>query len=238
MNKREFIKTGLLGTAGIVSLPAFAGKNRLSSEIKEFQLPDLPYAYDALEPFFDEQTMLIHHKKHHAGYTDKLNAALIDSGVEVQSVRELLENISSYNTALRNNGGGYLNHKLWWRILSPEGGGEPTEKVGEEIASQFGSFEAFKAEFSSAANSRFGSGWAWLISKKGKLKITSTANQNSPFMDILPEEERGLPILCVDVWEHAYYLKYKNKRADYIQAFWNVVNWETVNKRYKKSLEN
>jgi Fe-Mn family superoxide dismutase len=236
MDKRKFIKTGILGAAGIVSLPTLANRNNRKKVSQEFTLPGLSYSYDALEPYIDKETMLIHHTKHHAGYTANLNKALKNDGLEFNTVRELLQNISKYSDTLRNNGGGYLNHKLFWKFLSPKGGGTPSGKIGEAITKQFGSADAFMEKFGVAAKTRFGSGWAWLISNKGELKVTSTANQDSPFMDILPEDERGYPILCLDVWEHAYYLKYQNRRGDYVDAFWNLVNWEKVNERFEKSL--
>ena len=195
-----------------------------------FELPKLPYAYDALEPYIDAQTMEIHHSKHHGGYTKKLNAAIEGTAMENQSIEELLANASKNGTAVRNNGGGYYNHNLFWEIMSPEGGGKPEGKLMDAINKDFGSFEKFKEEFSNAAATRFGSGWAWLINQNGKLVIASTPNQDNPLMDVA--EVKGTPILGLDVWEHAYYLKYQNKRPDYIDAFWNVVNWAEVSKRF------
>lgn len=196
-----------------------------------FQLPDLPYAKDALEPHIDKQTMEIHHDKHHAGYTTKLNNAIEGTDNDGKSIEEILKNISQHSTAVRNNGGGFYNHDLFWKVMGPNGGGEPTSAVGEAIKSTFGSYESFKDEFSKAATGQFGSGWAWLIvDGSGKLKVTSTPNQDNPLMDIA--EVKGTPILGIDVWEHAYYLKYQNKRPDYVEAFFNVINWDEVNKRY------
>ena len=194
-----------------------------------FELPDLPYSYDALEPHFDARTMEIHHSKHHAGYTAKLNAAVSGSALENQDIEELLSNLDMSNTALRNNGGGYFNHNLFWEILSPEAS-EMSAELSAAINASFGSFEEFKTAFSNAAATRFGSGWAWLcVHEGGKLEICSTANQDNPLM---PEIGcGGQPILGLDVWEHAYYLDYKNKRDDYIQAWWNVVNWSFVASR-------
>ncbi|MFC7441184.1 superoxide dismutase [Laceyella putida] len=196
----------------------------------KFELPALPYAFDALEPHIDAQTMEIHHDRHHATYVNNLNAALEGHEVSAASVEELISDLNalpeSIRTAVRNNGGGHANHTLFWEILSPNGGGEPTGEVGQAIADTFGSFDAFKQQFTDAAVKRFGSGWAWLVVKNGKLEVTSTPNQDSPLM------EGATPILGLDVWEHAYYLKYQNKRPAYIDAFWNVVNWEEVNKRY------
>ncbi len=195
-----------------------------------FELPKLPYAYDALEPYIDAQTMEIHHSKHHGGYTKKLNAAIEGTAMENQSIEELLANASKNGTAVRNNGGGYYNHNLFWEIMSPDGGGKPEGKLMDAISKDFGSFEKFKEEFSNAAAARFGSGWAWLINQNGKLVIASTPNQDNPLMDVT--DVKGTPIMGLDVWEHAYYLKYQNKRPDYIDAFWNVVNWAEVSKRF------
>mgnify|MGYP001463703862 CR=1 FL=1 len=196
----------------------------------KYELPPLPYAKDALEPHIDATTMEIHHDRHHATYVNNLNAALEGHDVGDKSVEELISDLNalpeSIRTAVRNNGGGHANHSLFWQILSPNGGGAPTGEVAEAINAEFGSFDAFKEEFSNAAKGRFGSGWAWLVVKDGKLAVTSTPNQDSPLM------EGATPILGLDVWEHAYYLKYQNKRPEYIEAFWNVVNWEEVNKRY------
>lgn len=196
-----------------------------------FTLPDLPYAHDALEPHIDAQTMEIHHGKHHAGYTSKLNAAIEGSDLENQSIEDILKNVSKHSGAVRNNGGGFYNHSLFWQVMSPNGGGAPTGDVATAINEAFGSYDAFKEQFSAAAGSRFGSGWAWLmLGADGKLQISSTPNQDNPLMDIA--ETKGTPILGLDVWEHAYYLKYQNKRPDYVSAFFNVINWEEVNKRY------
>lgn len=195
-----------------------------------FELPDLPYSYDALEPHFDARTMEIHHSKHHAGYTAKLNVAVSGSALETQDIEELLSNLDMSNTALRNNGGGYFNHNLFWEILSPESS-EMSAELSAAINASFGSFEEFKIAFSNAAATRFGSGWAWLcVHEGGKLEICSTANQDNPLMPEIGCE--GQPILGLDVWEHAYYLNYQNRRPDYIAAFFNVVNWNKVSEYF------
>lgn len=196
-----------------------------------FELPELPYAYDALEPHIDKETMNIHHTKHHNTYITKLNAALEGhADLQSKSLDALLSDLDSLpesiQTAVRNNGGGHSNHSLFWTLLSPNGGGEPSGELATQIKDTFGSLDAFKEKFAAAATGRFGSGWAWLITKNGKLEITSTPNQDTPVMDGIT------PILGLDVWEHAYYLKYQNKRPDYIAAFWNVVNWDEVAKLY------
>ncbi|WP_226036913.1 superoxide dismutase [Aquibacillus saliphilus] len=198
----------------------------------KFELPELPYAYDALEPYIDKETMNIHHTKHHNTYVTKLNGALEGQGnLEGKSLEDLLSDLNSVpesiRTAVRNNGGGHANHSLFWTILSPNGGGEPSGELATKINEKFGSYDKFKEEFAAAATGRFGSGWAWLIVNNGELEITSTPNQDTPVMD------GKTPVLGLDVWEHAYYLKYQNKRPDYISAFWNVVNWEEVTKRYQ-----
>ncbi len=194
-----------------------------------FELPSLPYAHDALEPHIDTQTMEIHHGKHHAGYTTKLNAAIEGTDLANASIEEILKN-GKDNPAVRNNGGGYYNHCLFWEIMSPNGGGEPSGELADAINAACGSFDKFKEEFSAAAATRFGSGWAWLcVHPGGKVEVCSTANQDNPIMD---EGCGGTPILGLDVWEHAYYLKYQNRRPDYINAFFNVINWDEVSKRY------
>ncbi len=193
-----------------------------------FELPNLPYAHGALEPNIDAKTMEIHHGKHHAGYTAKLNAAIEGTDLANKSIEEILKGCKD-NPAVRNNGGGYYNHCLFWEVMSPNGGGNPTGELAEAINSAFGSFEAFKDQFSQAAANQFGSGWAWLCVKGGKLEVCSTANQDNPLMGLGCD---GTPILGLDVWEHAYYLNYQNRRPDYINAFFNVVNWEEVTKRF------
>ena len=198
-----------------------------------FSLPELPYATDALEPHIDTRTMEIHHGKHHNGYTTKLNAAIEGTDLENQSIEDILANISDHSTAVRNNGGGYFNHDLFWKVMSPHGGGNPTGPLADAIDEAFGSFDSFKEAFSKAAATRFGSGWAWLIVKDGKLAVTSTPNQDNPLMDIA--DDRGTPILGLDVWEHAYYLNYQNRRPDYIAAFFNVINWDEVARRFESA---
>ena len=197
-----------------------------------FKLPELNYSYDALEPHIDAKTMEIHHSKHHNGYTNNLNTAISGTEMENMTIEEICKN-KNLTSAVRNNGGGYYNHCLFWDIISPKGGGAPSGKIATAIESSFGSFENFKDEFSKAASTRFGSGWAWLCSNDGKLTICSTPNQDNPLMKSCCQET---PILALDVWEHAYYLNYQNRRPDYINAFFNVINWEEVNKRYQASL--
>jgi Fe-Mn family superoxide dismutase len=191
-----------------------------------FELPQLPYAADALEPHIDTKTMEIHHGKHHAGYTNNLNNAIKGTELEGQSIEAILSKVGSNSVGVRNNGGGFYNHSLFWSIMSPNGGGSPSGDLANAIDNAFGSFESFKDDFSKAAATRFGSGWAWLIVVDGKLEISSTANQDNPLMDV--SDVKGTPILGLDVWEHAYYLNYQNRRPDYINAFFNVVNWEKV----------
>jgi Fe-Mn family superoxide dismutase len=195
-----------------------------------FELPQLPYAYDALEPHFDAQTMEIHHTKHHQAYVTNLNNAIQGTEMESQSIEDILQNIAAAPAAVRNNGGGHWNHSLFWQILTPNGGGQPTGAIGEAITQSFGSYDKFKEEFTKAATTRFGSGWAWLCKQQdGSLQICSTPNQDNPLM---PDAGcKGTPVLGLDVWEHSYYLKYQNKRPDYIAAFYNLINWDEVNKR-------
>ena len=199
-----------------------------------FELPALPYATDALEPHIDKTTMEIHHGKHHQAYVTNLNKALEGKPEATQSIEEIVKNISKFPPAVRNNGGGHYNHSLFWEVIGPNKGGEPTGDLAEAIKAAFGSFADFKTKFAEAGATRFGSGWAWLsVGADKKLVVSSTPNQDSPLMDIA--EVKGTPILGMDVWEHAYYLKYQNKRPDYIAAFWNVVNWDAVADRFKKA---
>ena len=192
-----------------------------------FNLPDLPYAKDALEPTIDATTMEIHHDKHHQSYTTKLNSAVEGTEMESMSIEEILsQGVDKLSTAVRNNGGGYANHNLFWEIMGPDGGGNPSGDLSEAIERDFGSFDSFKEQFESAATGRFGSGWAWLVVNAGKLEVMSTPNQDSPLM------EGKTPILGLDVWEHAYYLNYQSKRPEYVSNFWNVVNWNKVAEKY------
>ena len=238
LTRRSFIY--LLGaSAGAVTFGACkaVGDNLSETNVAQnttgyVELPPLPYAYNALEPHIDEQTMRFHHDKHHATYVTNLNAAIAKyPQLKSQSVEKLLRDIKSVpediRTTVRNNGGGHDNHSMFWKIMKPNGGGEPTGALASAINSTFGSFDNFKKQFNEAGTKRFGSGWAWLVrTKDGKLQITSTANQDSPFI------EGNYPIMGNDVWEHAYYLKYQNRRADYLNAWWNVLNWDEINKRF------
>jgi Fe-Mn family superoxide dismutase len=245
MNKRQFLKTGLLMGAGAAIAPSILRNQIYASDTHaakasattfltgDFLQFPLPYAFNALEPNIDGQTMEIHYTKHHAAYTKKFNDAVKDENLAGKTVEEIFANTDKYSTAIRNNGGGYYNHNFFWQTLSPSGGGEPTGDLLSAIEKNFGSFTAFKEAFSKAATGVFGSGWAWLIKQDGALKIISTPNQDNPLMNI--SKEKGSPLMCLDVWEHAYYLKYQNKRADYIGAFWNVVDWGFVSGNLVKS---
>jgi len=200
-----------------------------------FELPALSYATDALEPHIDKMTMEIHHGKHHQAYVTNLNTALEGKPEASSSIEDIIKNISKFPPAVRNNGGGHYNHTMFWTLLSPSGGGEPSGELGEAIKSAFGSFAEFKTKVSTAGATRFGSGWAWLIvTPDKKLAITSTPNQDNPLMDIA--EVKGTPVLGIDVWEHAYYLKYQNRRPEYLTAIWNVINWNHVSELYKKAI--
>jgi len=206
----------------------------LKSNNMEHTLPALTYAFNALEPHIDAQTMQIHHDKHHQAYVDNLNKALAGSDGANKTLEELMNNISAYPVAVRNNGGGHYNHSLFWTILGPNGGGQPTGDLAAAINSAFGSFDALKEKMNAAGTTRFGSGWAWLLVSDGKLLVSSTPNQDNPLMDIA--EVKGFPILGIDVWEHAYYLKYQNRRPEYLTNIWNVINWDAVAERYKAAL--
>ena len=198
-----------------------------------FELPELNYEYNALEPHIDARTMEIHHSKHHNGYTTKLNAAVEGTELENESIESILKNISNHSAGIRNNGGGYYNHRLFWEIMSPNGGGLPSGELASMIDEAFGSFEAFKEDFAKAAATQFGSGWAWLCYTNGKLEVCSTPNQDNPLMDVAGCD--GTPILGIDVWEHAYYLNYQNRRPDYIQAFFNVIDWNKVSEKLNEA---
>jgi Fe-Mn family superoxide dismutase len=200
-----------------------------------FNLPDLPYSYDKLEPYIDSETMKIHHQKHHGGYVNKLNNLLEKEGKKVESIEELMQNISDFPAAVRNNGGGHFNHSFFWKILGPGCGGEPKDELAFALQESFGSIEGFRRQFTEAALSRFGSGWAWLIQQDSRLIITSTPNQDNPVMNTALEP--GIPLMGLDVWEHAYYLNYQNQRNKYIDAFWSVVNWNEVQKNHQLALQ-
>ncbi len=195
-----------------------------------FELPDLKYDYNALEPYIDGRTMEIHHSRHHAGYTSKFNDAVNGTDLEGLDIEAIFRKVSGLPAAVRNNGGGYYNHLLFWEIMSPKGGGTPGGALLDAINNAFGSFDAFKEKFSTAAATRFGSGWAWLVKTDSGLVVTNTPNQDNALMDLA--EVKGKPILTLDVWEHAYYLKYQNRRPEYIEAFWNIINWEEVSNRF------
>ncbi|HEU4573904.1 MAG TPA: superoxide dismutase [Chitinophagaceae bacterium] len=200
-----------------------------------FTLPALPYAHDALEPHIDTLTMQIHHGKHHQAYVDNLNKAIAGTPHENKSLDEIIKSAGTISTAVRNNGGGHWNHTFFWESLAPNAGGQPSGNLAEAINAAFGSFDGFKEKFNNAGMSRFGSGWAWLIVKEGKLEVVSTPNQDNPLMDVA--EVKGTPVLGVDVWEHAYYLKYQNRRAEYLGAFWNVINWQKITERYEAAVK-
>lgn len=239
-NRRDFIKKGALLTAlGFAAAKvsnAFAINESEKEKLTEqdnasiFSLPELPYKFSDLEPHIDALTMQIHHERHHKAYVDNLNKALASMSFEkTPTIEMLLQKISTYPTAVRNNGGGHYNHSMFWQLMKANGGGAPTGKIAEAINGSFENFDDFKKKFNEAATTRFGSGWAWLVKQNDKLIITSTPNQDNPLMDLA--EVKGTPIMGLDVWEHAYYLKYQNKRADYITAWWNLINWDEVTKR-------
>ncbi|HSP87014.1 MAG TPA: superoxide dismutase [Ignavibacteriaceae bacterium] len=240
MERRKFILS--LG-----SIPVIAGLEPITKSLEKlskhsirrdftmgkFELPKLPYDYDALEPYIDKTTMEIHHTKHHNAYVTNLNKAVEGTEMENKSIEDLLKKVSGLPAAVRNNGGGHYNHSLFWTLMKKGGGGLPTGDLEKKITSTFGSFEEFKKKFTEAGITRFGSGWAWLVVSNGKLAVSSTPNQDNPLMDVA--EVKGTPILGLDVWEHAYYLKYQNKRPDYIEQWWNVVNWSEVAKRFAEA---
>jgi superoxide dismutase, Fe-Mn family len=236
MNRKQFLSTLIGSTLALKFSNAFSKSEPVFFD-GMFTLPTLPYSVDALEPHIDKMTMEIHHGRHHKTYIDNLNKAIAGTPMEGKSIDELVKGINKETSAaIKNNGGGHWNHTFFWNIMAPKAGGTPTGKVADAIKSQFTSFDKFKEEFAKAATGRFGSGWAWLIvTADKKLKIVSTPNQENPLMDL--NGEKGTPILGLDVWEHAYYLKYQNKRADYIAAFWNVVNWSKVSELYDSAIK-
>jgi Fe-Mn family superoxide dismutase len=234
MHRKKFIQALTIGIVGL-NLRTLAGPfTILKPSTPGFTLPPLPYDYSALEPFIDKTTMEIHHDKHHMAYVNNLNTALKGTGLENEKIETILGQVSRQSAAIRNNGGGHYNHTFFWQIMTPAGQKKPTGALSEAIDKTFGTFDKFKDEFDKAALTRFGSGWAWLISSNGKLSITSTPNQDNPLMDIA--EVKGTPVIALDVWEHAYYLHYQNKRADYVNAWWNIVNWKQAEENYKASL--
>jgi superoxide dismutase, Fe-Mn family len=236
MDKRSFLKTSLLGAAGLFALSLkshgmISGMLRRNSRRKtEFIQPKLPYAFDALEPYIDRATMELHYTKHFTTCTRNFNKEAARLGILQQPARNILKEVSKYPESIRHDGGGYMNHLLFWNMMSPSGGGMPSGLLLETIKRDFGSVENFREKFSEAAGNIFGSGWVWLIMRDDKLRITTTQNHDNPIMDLVPEQ--GFPLLCLDVWEHAYYLNNQNRRYDYIDAFWHVVNWDFVARRY------
>ena len=250
--RRNFLKqTAILSTGTIIGSSLFNTAFAKESDVNVYSsnfdletmsvndvysLPQLPYAYDALEPHIDKQTMEIHHKKHHQGYVTNLNKALetVDKNLisDSKTLENIFEKMSKFPESIRNNGGGHYNHSLFWTLMKPNGGGSPTGKLGEAITKTFGSFDEFKKQFSDASMKRFGSGWAWLVVQEGKLIIGSTANQDNPLMRLRGKGLKGKPVLALDVWEHAYYLKNQNRRADYVASCWNVVNWDVAERLF------
>lgn len=247
MNKREFLKKSAVLGAGVLVAPSViqscntaGAKESLAAglismdDAGQFLQPELGYAFDALEPHVDAMTMELHYGKHHAGYTRKFNAALAEEAGAPSDIHEIFARVSTLGSGVRNNGGGYYNHNLYWKFMSPEGGGTPGGALAEAITAAFGSMEEFKSLFASTAASRFGSGWGWLIlNQEGKLQVTSTPNQDNPLMDVA--EVKGTPLLNIDVWEHAYYLNYQNQRKAYIDAYWNLVDWDFVGGLYEEA---
>ena len=248
MKKREFLKTSAILGAGTLIAPALSSSCSNSAaqtgataslvaqgEDGIFLQPELGYAFDALEPHVDAMTMEVHYGKHHAGYTSKFNTALEHADFHSTDIYKLFASVSTHGNAIRNNGGGYFNHNLYWKFMSPEGGGEPQGILAAAIADNFGSFAEFKDLFSATAASHFGSGWAWLLlDAEGRLQVTSLPNQDNPLMDVSPV--RGTPLLNIDVWEHAYYLKYQNMRKSYVEAYWNIIDWNFVAALYDEAL--
>jgi Fe-Mn family superoxide dismutase len=239
MDKRTFLKTSILAGAGAMLMnktQILAGTTQnagVNINTLPFPQPPLPYSYDALEPYIDAKTMEIHYSKHHALYTKNFNEAVVNLKITTTNIKDIFKNTSKYPAVIRNMGGGYYNHMLFWEIMAPKAGGEPSGELSTKINKDFGSFAKFKEDFSKAAASVFGSGWAWLIERDGKLEITILPNQDNPLMDIAPV--KGKPIFFLDVWEHAYYLKHQNRRPEYIEAFWNVVNWKKAEENLLKA---
>jgi superoxide dismutase, Fe-Mn family len=237
MNKRDFLKTGLLGFIGIVAIPSIVkGNGSLLKPPKQFKLPPLPYSYDALEPFIDKETLQNHHGKIHQIYTDRLNSVINTEGISVTTARDVLKNSSKYSKSVVSNSCEYFNHRIYWRMLSPNGGGNPSGKLENTLISNFDSIENFKSEFTKAALSVNGSGWVWLINQRGSLKIVTGNNNENPLMETISESKKGFPILCLDVSDHAYRSKNKNDINTYINSFWKILNWNTVNLRFNKSI--
>ena len=240
MDKRTFIKLCAVSVGGMISYPSIARTNSIKRvfagrSTRIFQLPELPYKYDALEPFIDARTMQLHYEKHHAGYVKKLNETVINEEIPRGSAFKLLSEVSKYSENVRNYAGGFFNHKLFWKCLSPTGGGIPNGELLTALEQNFGSFENFKIQFTHSAQSAFNSGWTWLIYQNGKLIVTNTSNQDNPIMDIA--DVRGFPIMLLDTSDHAYCLKYQNRRMEYIEAYWNIVNWEFVANRFQNHLK-
>lgn len=234
MNKREFLRISALSGIGMGLFPEAMGQFNRLSQLSTFVVPSLGFSYDALQPFIDEETMRVHHSKHFQGYTDKLNQAVLDKSMEGKSIEFILQHVEESDVALRNNGGGYYNHKMFFASLSPDPKPSPEGKLLALLEANFGSMEAFKEKFSNAAASVFGSGWTWLVfNTQGQLEIISTPNQDNPLMSNVVKET-GIPILGIDVWEHAYYLHYQNKRSEYLVAFWKVLDWKFVEEQFEK----
>jgi len=238
MKRRTFIRSSVFGGALAIlhNSPLLSSTTMTQSKEQKampFTLPELPYAHDALEPYIDKMTMEIHHGKHHAAYVANLNKATENTEWASKSIEEILKNVSKLAPAVRNNGGGHYNHSLFWKWMKKGGGGQPSGELATAIDRDFTSFDKFKEQFSNAGVTRFGSGWAWLIKQEGKLVVASSPNQDNPMMDVA--ETKGTPILGLDVWEHAYYLKYQNRRPEYVAAFWNIVNWDEVARLYMAS---
>ena len=246
MKRRTFVQAGTLLTVGALAAPLVSCESGASTTqdtgtataekaaVNAFTLPDLPYAHNALTPYIDEQTMQIHHGKHHAGYVRKLNAALKGNALAGNDLATIVQRVTTTDTGVRNNGGGHFNHSLFWEVMKPGGGEVPAGKLADAIQSTFSSFDDFKTQFAKAAGTRFGSGWAWLsVGDDGKLFVSSTPNQDNPMMKNIVEQA-GTPLLGLDVWEHAYYLNYQNRRTDYIDSFFKIINWEAVAKNYDK----